>query len=203
MSILIIDYGMCNLGSVRRAFEECGADAVVSDNPKHLKDATHAVLPGVGAFGDGMKSLNEKGWTQAILSYSNSEKPLLGICLGMQLLATLGEEGGTTPGLNLIKGAIRRIDPEHKELRVPHVGWNEVYAAKDSELLQNITNGSDFYFVHSYHFLPENKEDILSTTPYGTDIVSMVQRQNIYGAQFHPEKSGRAGFQLIKNFLNA
>jgi len=200
--ILIIDYGMSNLGSIRRALEECGADVIVSDNPDDLKNAERIVLPGVGSFADGMASLKNHGWIEAIKGeVLDNEIPILGICLGMQLLATRGFENGETDGLGLIQGEVVRMHAKDANERIPHVGWNEIHKVKENPLLESINDGSDFYFVHSYHFMPGNIEDVLTTTPYCGGFVSSVQRNNISGVQFHPEKSIPVGFQLLKNFL--
>lgn len=202
MSVHVIDYGVCNLGSVRRAFEECGADVVLNTNPDSLEDADRIVLPGVGAYSDAMSSLQNKNWPEAIRRAVLEKKiPILGICLGMQLFATTGEEGGGCSGLNLISGEVKKIIPDNATLRVPHVGWNEITRAKESAVLQDIKDGSDFYFVHSFHFVPDRVEDVLLKTPYGGDVVAAVEVDHIIGVQFHPEKSGRAGFQIIRNFL--
>lgn len=204
MSVLIIDYGMCNLGSVKRAFEECGASAYISDNPRDAEDASHLVLPGVGAFGDAMKNIITSGWDNALRKHTVEHKvPLLGICLGMQLLAEKGYEGGEHSGLGLIPGEVIKIyseDPGTK-FRVPHIGWNEIHRKKEHMLIDHLEPYTDFYFVHSYFFKTANEEDILSTTQYGLDFPSIVCKDNIMGVQFHPEKSSRAGFQIIKNFL--
>lgn len=202
MSIVIIDYGMSNLGSITRALEECDADVLVSDNPEDLKKAEKIVLPGVGAFGDGMKSLNEKGWTKIIKEEVLGNKiPILGICLGMQLLASKGYEGGEFEGLNLIEGEVVKFIPVNNE-RIPHVGWNEIMKTKENALFEGIKDNSDFYFVHSYHFKTKNEKDIISTTPYCGTFVSAVNKENIFGTQFHPEKSIPLGFQVLKNFIN-
>lgn len=204
MTVYIIDYGVCNLGSVRRAFEECGGDVALCDNPAELHKASHIVLPGVAAFGDAMDALSSRGWVPVIKELATEKKyPFIGICLGMQLLAANGVEGGMHEGLGLIPGTVEKINPTEKNLRIPHVGWNEVHFSKDSAMLDNVSEGSDFYFVHSYHFKPDNDADILLTTPYGENLVAAVESENISGFQFHPEKSGRSGFQLIKNFLRA
>lgn len=202
MTVLVIDYGMGNLGSVRRALEECGADPVISDSPDDLADASWIVLPGVGAFSDGMKNLRRGGWPKALATAVLDEGiPLLGICLGMQLLAERGTEGGETDGLGLIPGEVRQLMPEGG-LRVPHVGWNDVHAVGDCAMLRGVPDGSDFYFVHSYHFIPSDRSHIAAVAEYGGEVVAAVESGKVWGAQFHPEKSSRAGFHLLKNFLS-
>jgi glutamine amidotransferase len=201
MTVLIVDYGMGNLGSVRRALEECGADAIVSDDPAELAEASAIVLPGVGAFADGMRQLRERGWPAALRRAVRAEGlPLLGICLGMQLLAERGEEGGDTEGLGLVPGVVNLMAPADGA-RMPHVGWNDVHAVQRSPMFDSIPDGSDFYFVHSFHFVPANAAHIAARTCYGGDVVAAVVADNIWGAQFHPEKSSRAGFRLLTNFL--
>jgi len=204
MSVLIVDYGMCNLGSVKRAFEECSANAFISDNPKDAERASHIVLPGVGAFGDAMKNIASAGWDSALKKNGIEQKvPILGICLGMQLLAEKGYEGGEHQGLGLIPGEVRKIYSEnpHSTFRVPHIGWNEIHKQQEHTLLQKLEPSTDFYFVHSYFFKTTRSEDILATTHYGLNFPSIVCKDNIMGVQFHPEKSSRAGFQIIRNFL--
>lgn len=199
---LIVDYGMSNLGSVKRAFEECGANVFVSDTPSDCCQADNIVLPGVGAFADGMAALTAGGWVEALRSAALEDKiPLLGVCLGMHLLADKGFEGGETSGLGLIPGEVRRLLADSPETRIPHVGWNEVHHRSTNQLFAGITAGADFYFVHSYHFVPVNAGDVLASTPYCGTFASVVGRGSVYGAQFHPEKSSRFGFQLIRNFL--
>lgn len=204
MSVLIIDYGLCNLGSVRRAFEECGATAFVSDSPHDADGASHFVLPGVGAFGDAMKNLKDAGW-DAALKKNVLEKnvPILGICLGMQLLAERGFEGGEHEGLGLIPGEVIKLYSDNPSIsfRVPHIGWNEINKKKDHTLLDQLKPNTDFYFVHSYFFNTKNEDHVLATTPYGREFPSIVGSDKIMGVQFHPEKSSRAGFQIIRNFL--
>jgi glutamine amidotransferase len=199
--VAVIDYGMGNLGSVRRSLEECGARVDVIRDPARLAAAGRLVLPGVGAFADGMKRLNEGGWVQEIRRKVQGGTPLLGICLGMQLLADQGEEGGLTPGLGFVAGKTIRLVADAPQTRIPHVGWNEVNAARPSGLFDGIRSGTDFYFVHSYHFVPDSRESVLATTPFCGGFVSAVAKGSVAGVQFHPEKSSKAGLQLLKNFL--
>lgn len=200
--VAVIDYGMGNLDSVARAFEECGGTPVVTDRKEDIEKATHIVLPGVGAFPDGMRNLKERGLDEALREQVVvGQIPFLGICLGMQMLATKGWEGGETDGLGWIEGEVRRLEPAGEDVRIPHVGWSEVMFAKDSPLFRDIASGRDFYFVHSYHFRCRREEDVLARTPYYGGLVSAVARGNILGVQFHPEKSQRIGFQVLRNFL--
>ena len=200
--ILVIDYGMSNLGSIRRALEECGGDVLVSDDPSDLKNAERIILPGVGSYVDGMSNLKQRGWISELNREVLENKiPLLGICLGMQLLSTKGYEHGETDGLNYISGEVIKLAPTDLNERIPHVGWNEVYKKRDNSLFENLNDGSDFYFVHSYHFRPDKTDCILAITPYCGEFVSAVNKENIYGVQFHPEKSIPVGFQLLKNFI--
>lgn len=201
MTVLIVDYGMGNIASARRAIEECGGRAIVADDPAQIAMANRIVVPGVGAFPRAMARLHEGGWVAPLRSaVLDNQLPLLGICLGMQLLAEEGEETEPTKGLGLIPGRVSRIAPAVASERVPHVGWNEVQH-NDSPLFDNIPSGSDFYFVHSYRFIPASLENVLATTPYAGETVSAVGLGRVFGTQFHPEKSSRAGFRLLKNFL--
>lgn len=200
--VAIIDYGMCNLGSVRRAFEECGADASVTDDPDDLRDASHIVLPGVGAYGDGMANIRARGWDAAIRRAAEEDcVPLLGICLGMQLLSSRGFESGDTEGLGLIPGEVVKLAPTAGE-RIPHVGWNEVQHREGDPLFAGILDGMDFYFVHSYHFRTVDPGHVSASTPYCGGFAAAVRSGNVFGTQFHPEKSSLSGFRLIRNFLD-
>ncbi|KAB2953113.1 imidazole glycerol phosphate synthase subunit HisH [Heliorestis acidaminivorans] len=191
---------MGNLKSVKRALEECGANAIVSSDTNEIKNVSAIILPGVGAFADGMRNLTNLGWTEALLEVKSKGMPLLGICLGMQLLSEKGEESGITKGLGLIPGKTEKLKPRHYE-RIPHVGWNEIVIKKKNAIFDDIPNNADYYFVHSFCLQPKNEDDILATTPYCGQFTSMVCNNNIYGVQFHPEKSQKYGFQLLKNFL--
>lgn len=200
---MIIDYGMGNTGSVKRAFEECGADEVViSNRASDFDRCTHAVLPGVGSFALAMENIEKAGLIDQIKKLAVEDKvPFLGICLGMQLLATTGEENGTTKGLDLIPGKIKLFQPLDGE-RVPHVGWNEIHKVAEHFFLEKVPDKTDFYFVHSYQFEVDKPQHVLTQTPYCGNFNSIVANDNIIGTQFHPEKSSFSGFQLIKNFLN-
>lgn len=201
-NVILIDYGMGNLDSVRRAVEECGGRVALSKTPSDLSAATHLILPGVGAFGAGMAGLAVRGLIEPMRTMVfERQVPFLGICLGMQLLATSGEEGGNHAGLGWIPGVVRLLKPAVPAERVPHVGWNEVHENCPSRLFEGIPSGKDFYFVHSYHFVCDDPKDRLAVTPYAGTFTAAVERGNIFGVQFHPEKSQRTGFHLLKNFL--
>lgn len=201
MKVVIIDYQMGNVRSVLRSFEKFVSNVVVSNNPDDLKTATHIVLPGVGSFADGINNLEKSGLIPTLKEEVIQNKiPFLGICLGMQLLASVGYEGGEKKGLDLIQGNVKKMIPQPNE-PVPHVGWNEIYKKSDHPILNGINDGTDFYFVHSYHFTPNNQENAIAITPYLGKFVSIVAENNIVGVQFHPEKSQISGFKIIENFL--
>lgn len=203
MKVAIINYGLGNLSSVRRAFEDLGVDTVIAQHPEALYEATNIVLPGVGAFADGMAYLHKGGWASVLQELVlEQQRPLLGICLGMQMLATSGFEGGETAGLGFIPGQIKKLDSLGCTQRIPHMGWNEVVYQRPDPVFEKIPNASDFYFVHSYAFVADNVEHVIATVPYGLDVTAVVRKQHILGCQFHPEKSSKAGRQLLKNFLN-
>lgn len=202
MKISVVNYGMGNLASVRRAFEDIGAEVTIANHPTVLYDANRIVLPGVGAFTEGMECLNGSGWASALHEVVIQQgKPLLGICLGMQMLATSGHEGGATKGLGFIPGKVQRLDTIGCKLRIPHVGWNDVNYRKADVLFDGIPDLSDFYFVHSFAFVPESQEHLIATTSYDCDVTAVVRSGNVFGCQFHPEKSSKAGRQLLKNFM--
>ena len=203
MKVAIINYGMGNLASVRRALEDIGADAYIAEHPVAIYEANRGILPGVGAFAEGMECLRNAGWVEVLHDVIiQRRKPLLGICLGMQMLATSGYEGGISMGLGFVPGQVQRLDMLGCKLRIPHVGWNEVRYKKNDELFEGIPDSSDFYFVHSYAFVPENVEHIIATVPYDCDVAAAVRNGNVFGCQFHPEKSSKAGRQLLKNFMS-
>ncbi|GAA3403337.1 imidazole glycerol phosphate synthase subunit HisH [Paenibacillus hodogayensis] len=195
--IAIIDYGMGNLHSVSKAVERLGYEAVVTANPDDILAADGAILPGVGAFGDAMAHLRETGLGDVVLAYAASGKPLLGICLGMQLLFAESEEHGKHAGLALLPGKVIRFRGPYK---VPHMGWNRLSFRQPSALLDGLEEGY-VYFVHSYHAIPEQTSDLLATTDYYQAVTAVVARGNVYGMQFHPEKSGELGMKLLERFL--
>jgi imidazole glycerol-phosphate synthase subunit HisH len=202
--VAIVDYGMCNLDSVRRAFEEVGARPFVTGEPADLESADRIVLPGVGAFPDAMYNLRSLGLDEALTKQVlDGEAPFLGVCLGMQLMSALGEEVEPTEGLGWIDARCVRFVPTADDRRVPHVGWNEVTPAIDSPLFDGIPPGTDFYFVHSFHVECADTTQVLATTPYCESFVSAVQRGRAFGVQFHPEKSQQWGLRLLRNFLAA
>lgn len=199
--VAVIDYGMSNLDSVVRALQECGADPFVAQGPADLDRASRIILPGVGTFADGMKNLRDRGYEGPLREQVLRNRiPFLGICLGMQLLAGRGDEGGETAGLGFIPGDVRRLDPGAARERIPHVGWNEV-DHPGTGLFCGLAPRCDFYFVHSFVVVPSSPADVLARTPYCGGFVSAVARENVSGVQFHPEKSQKAGFQVLRNFL--
>lgn len=200
--IAIIDYDMGNLRSVAKAFEKAGAASVITRDAGVIGNASHMVLPGVGAFKDCMRNLMDYGLVEPIKKHIDAGKPFLGICLGMQLLFEEGTEHGTHKGLGIIKGRVERFPFAGKPsaLKVPHIGWNDVSIKKPAPLLEGIPDGTYFYFVHSYYCAPAEEDVALTMTDYGGVFTSSVWRDNVFACQFHPEKSQRAGLRVLKNF---
>lgn len=195
----IIDYGRGNLRSVEKSLAQVGFESKILVSPSELNQVEGIILPGVGAFADAMQSLNSGGWVEPLREYARSGKPFLGICLGMQVLFEAGEEHGEHPGLGLLQGRVVKFPPGRK---VPHMGWNELQIERPNSLLVGIPAGAYFYFVHSYLVQPNNwtKNDVLATTDYGGAFPAVVGQGNIWGTQFHPEKSGTWGLKLLENF---
>ena len=202
--ITILDYGMGNTASILNMIHRVGGDAVISSDPQQILGANALILPGVGAFDNAMQKLNDSGLVKLIRQRVLEDKiPFLGICLGMHLLFDSSEEG-TLPGLGFIPGAVRRFDfsgLDIQKLKIPHMGWNVVYPQNDSRLFDGFEKDPRFYFVHSYHAVCTDSSHVAATCDYGYQFTCAVQKDNIFAAQFHPEKSHKFGMQLFKNFL--
>ena len=196
--IALIDYGVGNLYSVEKALNFVGGDVKVTNSAKDLQRAEKIILPGVGAFGDCMKNLEATGLIPIILEQVAQKKFLLGICVGLQILFEGSEESPEVKGLGIFQGKVRKISAEN--LKIPHMGWNAVNF-NESKIFSGIKNNSYFYFVHSYHAAPAEKNLISATTDYGEKITAAVERENIFATQFHPEKSGDVGLKILKNFI--
>jgi len=199
--ISIIDYGMGNIGSVRNAVEFLGYDVIIPNTREDFEKSSHIIMPGVGSFFDGMLNLKKLGFIEILNEQViSNHKPFLGLCLGMQILAEIGEEGGLTQGLGWIKGKVSKLQlgPEYK---IPHMGWNDLILKNNSKLFSGISRLT-YYFVHSYHFEPENENVISAETEYGKKIVAAIEQDNIFGLQFHTEKSQQEGINTLANFLS-
>jgi imidazole glycerol-phosphate synthase subunit HisH len=210
-SVVIIDYGVGNLLSVIRGVEVCGARPIVTNCPDKISNAERLILPGVGAFSDGMKGLSNKGLVEPINDYLKRERPFLGICLGMQMILDESHEFGIHKGLGLIPGKVLSISNKTSDVqncKIPHIGWNSIRPNKkirnwQNTILKNTEEGGFVYFVHSYFALPDNEENILATCNYaGIDMCAVINNNNIYGCQFHPEKSGAVGISILNTFCN-
>jgi glutamine amidotransferase len=195
--IAIIDYGAGNIKSLQFALNRLHLDSRLTVDEKAIKDSNAIILPGVGAFNDAIKKLDQSGLPEVLQSEAKKEKPILGICLGMQLFYETSYEDGKWEGLQLLKGEIRRIS---SSVKVPHMGWNTMTKQQDSPLLNQVIEGDYVYFVHSYKVVNNDEQTLLASTDYGGKIPAIVRQDNIIGMQFHPEKSGTAGLQLLKNF---
>lgn len=203
--IAIIDYRMGNTRSVAKTLKSMGYDAVLTNDHDQLRQASHLILPGVGAFPDGMANLRDLGLVGLLQEeVVKKGKPFLAICIGLQLLADEGmEHGGPHPGLGWIHGRVERFQVDENKLKVPHVGWNNITIMGEPALFRDVPRPDpDFYFVHSYHLHASDQSDVIATCDYGETFVAAVQKDNIMGTQFHPEKSQRNGMQVLKNFLS-
>jgi glutamine amidotransferase len=197
--IVIVDYGMANLRSVQKAFERCGHAATITGDPNRVAEAGKVVLPGVGAFRDAIARLHEAGMVGPLVEHIRRGKPFLGICLGLQLLFTRSYEDGEYAGLDLFPGEVVRF-PDRPGLKVPHMGWNQVRIRRPAPVLDEIPDGTAFYFVHSYFVVPKDPGVVATETDYPTPFTSMIWRDNVFATQFHPEKSQRAGLRLLHKF---
>ena len=198
--IAIVDYQMGNLRSVQRAVLRAGYDCVVTDDPQVLRKAEKIILPGVGAFADAMRQLQERQLVEPLQEAAKSGKPLLGICLGLQLLFDRSYENGSHPGLGIISGEVVSFKDLPEGYKIPHMGWNQLEIRQSSPLLNGIAPEAYFYFVHSYYVVPEDSNVVTTETDYSRLFVSMISRENIFATQFHPEKSQQAGLQMLRNF---
>ncbi len=196
----IIDYGVGNLFSLSSSFKAIGEDIFVSSDKDKLKEADGLILPGVGAFGDAVKKLRESGLDEFVIDWAESKKPLMGICLGMQLLFERSFEYGEHKGLGLLKGEVVPMDGSlPKELKIPHIGWNMLHITRKSPLFENLKEGDCVYFVHSF-YANNCEESLIATTEYGKHLTAAVAKDNVYGCQFHPEKSGAVGMEILRSF---
>ncbi len=199
--ISIIDYDAGNIMSVEKAIRHLGEDLIITNDPDRILSSDKVILPGVGAFGDAMDKIRKAKLDRVIYEVVDRKIPFIGICLGLQLLFESSQEAPGVPGLGLLEGRILRI-PEKDGLKIPHMGWNSLEYRKDSRLFRNLPEEPYVYFVHSYYLEAKNKEDVAATTHYSTLIHAAVEHENIYACQFHPEKSGAVGLQILDNFIH-
>ena len=207
MKVIIVDYKSGNISSVINSFKEVAKDKVnieVAADLNKIKSSDKVVLPGQGSFKSCVDALNKiNGLTEALTEFAIiNKKPLFGICVGFQMFADIGYEEKETKGLGWIPGKVSKINNQNGKFKLPHIGWNQINIIKQSKIFKNIENDSHMYFVHSYEFIPNDKNTISATTDYSSNIVCAVEKENIFGTQFHPEKSDKIGLQVIKNFIN-
>tara|TARA_B100000131_G_scaffold3934_1_gene4076 strand:- start:327 stop:953 length:627 start_codon:yes stop_codon:yes gene_type:complete len=207
MKITIVDYNSGNISSVINSFSEISNDKVdigVTSDLNKIKSSDKLVLPGQGSFKSCVEALNNiKGLVDTLNEMViNRKKPLLGICVGLQMFADIGYEQIETKGLGWISGKVSKIDNQNGKYKLPHIGWNQINIVKESQIFKNIENNSHMYFVHSYEFIPEDKNVVSATTDYSSKVVCAIEKENIFGTQFHPEKSDKLGLQIINNFIN-
>lgn len=199
--IAIVDYQMGNLRSVQKGFERVGYSATITQDPNDLRRADKIVLPGVGAFGDAMDELSSRGFVQPLCEEVQRGKPMLGICLGLQLLFEVSDEGGRQEGLGILEGEVVRFDLP-AAYKVPHMGWNQAHIVRPAPILESIEDQTHFYFVHSYYVVPEDPSIVAIETEYHKPFCAMIWRDNLFATQFHPEKSQAAGLAILKNFAS-
>jgi glutamine amidotransferase len=199
MMIAVVNYGLGNLHSVQKAINFVGGNAEVTDDPDTIRRASKVVLPGVGAFADGMEGLASRGLGSVLRDVVDADIPVLGICLGMQLLFEEGQEQGIHQGLGFLRGKV--VAFQSSGIKIPQIGWNQLEFSRGSELMGDVIDGSYVYFNHGYYCIPADRDEIIAMTDYGGNYASAVQRGNIFGVQFHPEKSQRIGLKIMKNFV--
>ena len=207
MNVTIVDYNSGNISSVINSFKEVAQNKVnieVTSDLNKIKSSDKVVLPGQGSFKSCVDALNSiEGLVNTLNEFAiNQKKPLLGICVGLQMFADIGYEETETKGLGWMPGKVSKIDNQDGKYKLPHIGWNQINIVKESKIFKNIDNNSHMYFVHSYEFIPSDKNVISATTDYSTNIVCSVEKENLFGTQFHPEKSDKTGLQIIQNFIN-
>ena len=207
MNVTIVDYNSGNISSVINSFKEVAQNKVnieVTSDLKKIKSSDKVVLPGQGSFKSCVDALNNiEGLVNTLNEFAiNQKKPLLGICVGLQMFADIGYEETETKGLGWMPGKVSKIDNQDGKYKLPHIGWNQINIVKESKIFKNIDNNSHMYFVHSYEFIPSDKNVISATTDYSTNIVCSAEKENLFGTQFHPEKSDKIGLQIIENFIN-
>jgi glutamine amidotransferase len=207
MNVTIVDYNSGNISSVINSFKAVAKDKVnieVTSDLNKIKSSDKVVLPGQGSFKSCVDALNKiNGLVETLNEFAiSNKKPLLGICVGLQMFADLGYEENETKGLGWIPGKVLKIDNQNNKFKLPHIGWNEISIIKESKIFKDIENKSHMYFVHSYEFIPDDKSVISATTNYSSNIVCSVEKENIFGTQFHPEKSDKMGLQIIRNFIS-
>ncbi len=198
--VVVLDYGAGNLRSVARAVEHAGFQPDVASDVRALDDADAVVMPGVGAAADTMRHLEQGGFVEPLRAYIQAQRPFLGVCMGLQALLTSSEEGGSHACLDIVPGEVRRIERTNGQ-KVPHMGWNEVTQVREHPIFKDIPDGSYFYFVHGYYPDPEDESLVVGKTTYGVEFASVIARDGLVATQFHPEKSGKVGLQLYRNFL--
>ena len=207
MNVTIVDYNSGNISSVINSFKEVAKDKVnieVTSDLNKIQSSDKVVLPGQGSFKSCVNALNGiSGLVDTLSEFAiSNKKPLLGICVGLQMFADIGYEESETKGLGWISGKVSKIDNKHRKFKLPHIGWNQINIIKESKIFKDIENNSHMYFVHSYEFIPEDRSVISATTDYSSNIVCSVEKENIFGTQFHPEKSDKIGLKIINNFIN-
>lgn len=204
IKVAIINYGIGNIRSLYNSLKKIDIEAEIISDPELINNFNKVFLPGVGSYNDAILMIKKFGWDNAIKNFScNKKKSLFGICVGMQILSSCGYENGKSEGLDIIKGEVMIMDKQGCNLKLPHIGWNNIKILSKNIITRNISNESNFYFVNSYSFRILNKEELIASTSYGIEFPSIINKENVFGTQFHPEKSSNAGIQILKNFIDA